>query len=71
MTEDEMAGWHHQLNGHELEQIPGDGEELGSLSCCGPWGCKGSDTTERLNDNKREGDGHRLSHQIKAKGVHF
>ena len=48
-TEDEMVGWHHQLNGHEFEQAPGDGEGQGSLACCSPWGCKGSDTTERLN----------------------
>ena len=39
-TEDEMVGWHHQLNGHEFEQIPGDGEGQGSLVCCSPWGCK-------------------------------
>ena len=38
MTEDEMVGWHHQLNGHEFEQAPGDGEEQGSLKCCSPWG---------------------------------
>ena len=34
MTEDEMVGWHHQLNGHEFEQTPGDGEGQGSLTCC-------------------------------------
>ena len=50
MTEDEMAGWHHRLNGHE--QTPGDGEEQGSLVCCSSWGRKESDTTERLNNNK-------------------
>ena len=37
-TEDEMVGWHHQLNGHEFEQGPGDGEGKGSLACCSPWG---------------------------------
>ena len=37
MTEDEMAGWHHGLNGHESEPIPGDSEEQGSLMCCSPW----------------------------------
>ena len=44
MTEDEMVGWHHQLDGHEFEQVPevGDGQE--SLVCCSPWGCKKSDT---------------------------
>ena len=51
MTEDEMAGWHHQLNGHEFEQALGDGERQGSLVCCSPWGRKESDTTERLNNN--------------------
>ena len=49
MTEDEMAGWHHQLNGHEFEQALGVGDGQGSLVCCSPWGCKESDTTERLN----------------------
>ena len=46
-----MAGWHHRLNGHEFEQTPGVGEELGSLACCSPRGRKESDTTERLNNN--------------------
>ena len=49
VTEDEMIGWHHWLNGHEFEQTPGDGE--GSLVCFSPWGRKESDTTERLNNN--------------------
>ena len=44
-TEDEMVGWHHRLNGHEFEQILGDGEGQGSLVCCSPLGCKESDTT--------------------------
>ena len=52
MTEDEMVGWHQQLNGHEFEQIPGDGEEQGSLECCSPWGHKESDRTEGLNTTK-------------------
>ena len=51
-TEDEMVGWHHQLNGYEFEQTPGDCEGQGSLACCSPWGCKESDTTERLNQFK-------------------
>ena len=51
MTDDEMVGWHHQLNGYELEQAPGDGEGQGSLVCCSPWGHKESDLTERLNNN--------------------
>ena len=49
MTEDEMVGWPHQPNGHECEQAPGDGEARGSLVCCGPWGHKVWDITERLN----------------------
>ena len=51
MTEDEMVGWHHQLDGREFEQTPGDGEGQGSLVCCSPWGWKEWDTTERLNNN--------------------
>ena len=46
-----MVGWHHQLNGHEFEQTPGDAEGQGSLVCCSPWGRIELDTTERLNDN--------------------
>ena len=49
MTEDEMVGWHHRLNGHEFEQAPGVGDGQGSLACCSPWGHKESDTTEWLN----------------------
>ena len=49
MTEDEMAGWHHQLDGHEFEWTPGVGDGQGGLACCDSWGCKESDTTERLN----------------------
>ena len=49
MTEDEMVGWHHQINGHEFEQALGDGEGQGSLACCSPWGHKELDTTEWLN----------------------
>ena len=48
-AEDEMVGWHHQLNGHEFEQTLGDGEGQGTLACCSPWGRKESDMTERLN----------------------
>ena len=51
VTEDEMAGWHHQLNGHESEQTPEDSEGQESLACCSPWGCKELDTTVRLNNN--------------------
>ena len=48
-TEDEMAGWHHQLDGHEFEWTPIDGEGQGGLACCDSWGGKESDTTEQLN----------------------
>ena len=51
-AENQMVGWHHQLNGHEFEQTLGDGEGQGSLVCCSPWGHKESDTTERLNSNR-------------------
>ena len=50
-TEDEMLGWHHQLNGHESEQALGEGEGQGSLVCCSPWGRKESDTTEQVNND--------------------
>jgi len=46
-----VVGWHHQLNGHELEQTPGDSEGQGNLACGSPRGCKESDTTERLDNN--------------------
>ena len=48
-TEDEMAGWHHQLNGREFEWTRGDGDGQGGLACCDSWGGKESDTTEWLN----------------------
>ena len=50
-TEGETVGWHHQLNGHELEQAPGAGEGQRSLACCSPWCCKGPDMAERLSNN--------------------
>ena len=46
MTEDEMVGWHHQLDGHEFGQALGVGDGQGSLACCSPWCCKESDKTE-------------------------
>ena len=49
MTEDEMVGWHHRLNGHEFEQALGTGEGQGSLAGCSSWGHKELDTTEWLN----------------------
>ena len=49
MTEDEMVGWHHRVNGHEFEQAPGVGDEQESLVCCSSWGRKELDMTEQLN----------------------
>ena len=49
MTEDEMVGWHHRLNGHEFVRAPGVGDGQGSLACCSPRDRKDSDTTEQLN----------------------
>ena len=46
VTEDETAGWHHRLNGHESEKPPGVSDGQGGLACCSPWGRKESDTTE-------------------------
>ena len=48
MTENKMVGWHHQFNGHEFVQTPGDGEGQESLACCSPWHLKESDMTEWL-----------------------
>ena len=50
MAEDEIVGWHHQVNGHEFEPTLGDNEGWGSLACYSPWGHKELDTTERLNN---------------------
>ena len=52
MTEDEMVGWHHRLDGHEFEQAPEVGDGQGSLVCCSPWDLKESDTTEWPNWNE-------------------
>ena len=49
MSEDEMVGWHHRLDGHESEQAPGVGDVQGSLACCSPWDRKELDMTEQLN----------------------
>ena len=49
MTEDEMVGWHHRLNGYEFEQALGVGDGQGSLACCSPRGCKELDMTEQLS----------------------
>ena len=62
MTEDEMVGWHHRLNGHELEQTPGVGDGQGSQACCSTWGHKELDTAEQLNynDNRERCDYRRV-----------
>ena len=60
MTEGEMAGWHHWLNGHEFEQTLRDSEEPRSLGCCSPWGHKESDKTEQLNNNNNMFSNERL-----------
>ena len=49
MTEDEMVGWHHRLDGQEFEQAPGVGDGQGGLANCSPWSQKESDMTEQLN----------------------
>ena len=53
IAEYSMVGWHHWLNGHEFEQVPGDGEGQGSLAYCSPWGLKESDMTELPNNNNK------------------
>ena len=52
MTEDEIVGWHHPLDGHEFEQTPGEGEGQGNLVCSSPWGQKESDLNEQLHNYK-------------------
>ena len=59
-----MVGWHHRLNRHESEQIPGDSEGQGSLAYCSPWSQKESDTTQQLNNNK-----FRLLGNVPSKGL--
>ena len=49
LTEGEMVGWHHRLNGHEFGQTLGTGDEWGTLACCSPLGHKEPDATEQLN----------------------
>ena len=49
MTEDEMIGWHHQLDGHEFKQALGVSDGQGTLACCDSWGCKESDMTKQLD----------------------
>ena len=74
-TEDEMAGWHHWLDGHEFEWTPGVGDGHGGLVCCSSWGCKESDTTlnwlnwtELIQDlfKKKEKENHSQAHHRPA-----
>ena len=53
MTEDEMVGWHHQLDGHAFEQAPGAGDGQGRLARCSPWSCKELDTIEQMNNHQQ------------------
>ena len=64
-----MVGWHHQLNGHEFKQVPGDGEGQGSLACCSPGGRKESDKAEGLNNNNNNKDCFRVSQGIRLRTV--
>ena len=63
-TEDEIAGWHHWLDGREFEWTPGVGDGQGGLACCNSWGCKESDMTEWLNwtESNIESAPHPISH---------
>ena len=68
-TEDEMVGWHHQFNGHEFEQAPGDRAGQGSLACCSPWGHKESglrDWTTAMQDVNSRGNWEREKGYIRA-----
>ena len=64
MTEDEMVGWHHCLNGHEFEQAPGVGDGQGNLACYSPWGHEESDKTSATGKQRKEspGMGRAVSH---------
>ena len=65
MTEDEMVGWHHWLDGCVFKQAPGDGEGQGSLVCCSPWGHKELDRTDGLNINlKKQSSFQRGGHSL-------
>ena len=62
-TEDEMVGWHHQLNGHEFEYAPGISDGQGGLVCCSPWCHKESNMTEWLNSTELDLSANNLSNQ--------
>ena len=65
--EDEMVGWHHRHNEREFEWTPGVGDGQGGLACCGPWGRKESDMTERLNQTEQK---QRCSIQVRDSHFH-
>ena len=60
MTEDEMAGWYHRLDGHETEQAPGVGDGQGGLAGCSPWGRRESDTTEATKHAHKDRDSEQI-----------
>ena len=72
VSEDEIVGWHHWLNGHELEQTPGNSEGQGRLMCCSPWGCEELVKSSWLNNNihfnikpyHTEAISHKMNHKI-------
>ena len=70
VSDDEMAEWHYQCNGHEFGQTSGNGKGLGGLACCSPWGRKESDMTGQLNSNDNNSDtenpGQGLSHTFSS-----
>ena len=70
-TEDEMAGWHHRLDGQEFGWTPGVGDGQGGLACCNSWGSKGSDTTEQLNSPKYLEWSYEVSQAIKTNHATF
>ena len=53
-VKDEIVGWYHRFNGHELEKAPGNGEGQGSLACCSPWGCEESDNLVTENNSNKK-----------------
>ena len=61
MTEDGMVRWHHRLNGHEFEQVPGDGEGQGSLACCCPWDSPWTCSLVQTTENEMVRWHHRLN----------
>ena len=71
VAEDEMVGWHHQLNGHEFEQALGDGGRQGSLVWCSSWGCKEWDMTESLSSQDKDTGPHLLSAPVCFRSHHI